>query len=406
MGTKIKCKNMMYVQKWSHRPGGIESAKDLADRIEAELHPARYAVIVHGKETDNDGNPKEPDIHAMMCFANARYLDAVAKKLGDEAQYIQKWDGDANNGFSYLLHRTSDARKKGKHQYDPSEVAANFDFAGLLQQIENKVNLKQYKAQDGVNFSIDELLNALYVGIMSKDEVEKRMTGAQYGRYRRQVEDVWAKRLRNLADEWRKEMIVQGKQLTVIWLYGEAGAGKTHMARTLAEKANQPYFMAGSSRDTFQNYSGEHTIILDEMRPKVMAYQDLLRILDPFSIRTGVNAPARYTDKALAADLIIVTSPYSPYEFWLEQFSTLVKYNFDVRRASLAEEGEDDFDQLDRRIGVTIRLEQDFVYQMKSNEREVGHYEIVSLRTPNPYSGQNNPTSAPDSSELFISLFE
>ena len=207
MGTKIKCKNMMYVQKWSHRPGGIESAKDLADRIEAELHPARYAVIVHGKETDNDGNPKEPDIHAMMCFANARYLDAVAKKLGDEAQYIQKWDGDANNGFSYLLHRTSDARKKGKHQYDPSEVAANFDFAGLLQQIENKVNLKQYKAQDGVNFSIDELLNALYVGIMSKDEVEKRMTGAQYGRYRRQVEDVWAKRLRNLADEWRKEMI-------------------------------------------------------------------------------------------------------------------------------------------------------------------------------------------------------
>ena len=135
-------------------------------------------------------------------------------------------------------------------------------------------------------------------------------------------------------------------------------------------------------------------------------YQDLLRILDPFSIRTGVNAPARYTDKALAADLIIVTSPYSPYEFWLEQFSTLVKYNFDVRRASLAEEGEDDFDQLDRRIGVTIRLEQDFVYQMKSNEREVGHYEIVSLRTPNPYSGQNNPTSAPDSSELFISLFE
>ena len=132
MGEKIKCKNMMYAQKWCHRPNGIENAKDLADRIEAKLHPARYAVIVHGKETDNDGNPKEPDIHAMMCFANARYLDAVAKKLGDEAQYIQKWDGDANNGFSYLLHRTSDARKKGKHQYDPSEVAANFDFAGLM----------------------------------------------------------------------------------------------------------------------------------------------------------------------------------------------------------------------------------------------------------------------------------
>lgn len=405
MGKTIRCKNMMYVQQVKHLPAKIADKDKMIAVIENELKPQRYAIILHDKDTNKDGTPEEPGYHVMLCFPNARSISATAKHLGDKPQYITKWDGDTNNGFSYLLHRTKEARKKGKHQYDPSEVTANFDFAGLMKQIENKVNLKQYKAQDGVNFSIDELLNALYVGIMSKDEVEKRMTGAQYGRYRRQIEDVWAKRLRNLADEWRKKMIAQDKQLTVIWLYGEAGAGKTHMARALAEKANQPYFMAGSSRDTFQNYSGEHTIILDEMRPKVMAYQDLLRILDPFSIRTGVNAPARYTDKALAADLIIVTSPYSPYEFWLEQFSTLVKYNFDVRRASLAEEGEDDFDQLDRRIGVTIRLEQDFVYQMKSNEREVGHYEIVSMRTPNPYSGQNNPTSAPDSSKLFTSLF-
>ena len=136
-----------------------------------------------------------------------------------------------------------------------------------------------------------------------------------------------------------------------------------------------------------------------------MAYQDLLRILDPFNIKTGVNAPARYNDKALAVDLIIVTSPYSPYKFWLEQFSIIVKYNFDARKMSLAEEGEDDFEQLDRRIGVTIQLEQDFIYQMKSNENEVWHYEIVSLRTPNPYSRKSNPTSALDSSKLFTSLF-
>ena len=406
MNKAIRCKNMMYVQQVKHLPAKIADKDKLVAVIENELKPQRYAIILHDRDVNKDGTPEAPGYHVMLCFSNARSIGATAKHLGDQPQYITKWDGDTNNGFSYLLHRTKEARKKGKHQYDPSEVTANFDFPALMQQIENKVNLKQYKAQDGVNFSIDELLNALYVGIMSKDEVEKRMTGAQYGRYRRQVEDVWAKRLRNLADEWRKEMIAQDKQLTVIWLYGEAGAGKTHMARALAEKAHQPYFMAGSSRDIFQSYSGEHTIILDEMRPKVMAYQDLLRILDPFSIRTGVNAPARYTDKALAADLIIVTSPYSPYKFWLEQFSTLVKYNFDVRKASLAEEGEDDFDQLDRRIGVTIQLEQDFIYQMKSNENEVWHYEIVSLRTPNPYSGQNNPTSAPDSSELFISLFE
>lgn len=77
---KIKCKNMMYAQKWSHRPSGIESAQDLVDRIETRLHPVRYAVIVHDKDVDKDGDIKETDIHAMMCFKNARYLDAVAKK--------------------------------------------------------------------------------------------------------------------------------------------------------------------------------------------------------------------------------------------------------------------------------------------------------------------------------------
>ena len=404
MGKTIRCKNMMYVQQVKHLPAKIADKDKMIAVIENELKPQRYATILHDKDTNKDGTPEAPGYHVMLCFENARSIAATAKHLGDNPQYITKWNGDVNNGFAYLLHRTKAAKAKGKHQYDPSEVTANFDFAGLMQTIEANLVQAKVKAESGA-YKIEDLLNAMYLGIMTKEEVEKRMTGAQYGRYRRQVEDVWAKRLRNLADEWRKEMIAQGKQLTVIWLYGEADAGKTHMARTLAEKANQPYFMAGSSRDTFQNYFGEHTIILDEMRPKVMAYQDLLRILDPFSIRIGVNAPARYTDKALAADLIIVTSPYSPYEFWLEQFSTLVKYNFDVQKASCADQGEDDFDQLDRRIGVTIQLEQDFIYQMKSNEREVGHYEIVSMRTPNPYSGQNNPTSAPDSAKLFASLF-
>ena len=200
-------------------------------------------------------------------------------------------------------------------------------------------------------------------------------------------------------------MIAQGKQITVIWIYGAAGTGKTHMARALAERENRPYYVAGSSRDIFQDYAGEHIVILDELRPKVMAYQDLLRILDPFGAGSGVKAPARYVDKTLAADMIIITSPFSPYEFWQEQFSTIVRYNFDARKMSLAEQGKDDFDQLERRIGVTICLEQDFIYQMRASESESGHYEIVSLRTPNPYSAQNNPTSAPDSSALFTSLF-
>lgn len=138
-----------------------------------------------------------------------------------------------------------------------------------MEQIEDKLSLKQQKAQAGVKFTVEELLNALYAGVLSKEEVEKHLTGAQYGKYRRQIEDVWRKRLQNLAEEWRKEMIAQGKSVTVIWLYGTAGTGKTSLACHYAAQSGQPYYMSGSSRDIFQSYTGEHTIILDELRPGV-----------------------------------------------------------------------------------------------------------------------------------------
>lgn len=95
----IKCKNMMYVQKISYLPAGIQTKEALAELIAKELNPTRYAVIAHDKEVDENGNPKETDIHAMLCFDNARYLRSVAKKIGDKEQSIERWNGDANNGF-------------------------------------------------------------------------------------------------------------------------------------------------------------------------------------------------------------------------------------------------------------------------------------------------------------------
>src|SRR5699024_6278721 len=141
------------------------------------------------------------------------------------------------------------------------------------------------------------------------------MTGAQYGRYKRQIEDVWRKRLQNLADAWRQEMAAQGRKVKVIWIYGVAGVGKTRMARAYAEKLGQSYYITGSSRDLFQNYKGEHTWIIDELRPNVIPYQDLLRIMDPYGAQ--VMAPSRYADKALACDVIIVTTPYDPITFYV-----------------------------------------------------------------------------------------
>lgn len=384
-----KSTNMMYVQQLAHLPA--QDLDTLKGIVEQKVQPKRYAMILHNQETDKEGNPRPPDIHVMMTFDNARHLDAVAKILGDKPQYLEAWDSNHENGYAYLVHATKKAREEGKHQYDPSEVIANFDYPSFLVQVQTKAaNTAQPK-----DLSAKNLLDALYAGVLPKEEVERRMTGSQLAYYKRQIDTVWQKVLENQAAEWRKEMIAQGRQVTVIWLYGTSGTGKTRFAKAIAKKTEQPYYVSGSSRDIFQSYAGEHTIILDELRPCVMAYQDLLRILDPYGLSSNVMAPARYSDKPLVADLIIVTSPFSPYAFWTKQFGG-------PEGQALAQ--TDGFDQLNRRIGLTMEMQKATINLMVYDHAS-RNYTMWRSRS-NPYSQQTTPAAQNSAVELFGKLLD
>lgn len=109
--------------------------------------------------------------------------------------------------------------------------------------------------------NVDALLDLLYIGGTTKAEIEKQLSGSQYAKYRRQIEDVDAKRLIKEAEKWRAEMKAKNAQIRVIWIYGPSGTGKTSLAKEYAQKKGEPYFVSGSSRDIFQGYNGEHTLI-------------------------------------------------------------------------------------------------------------------------------------------------
>lgn len=364
-----KCRDMMYMQFLDHMSLTMDELKTAVER----LNPERYAMILHDKDTDENGKLIGLHVHLMMSFKHARHVTSIAKQFKDKPQYIQLYGKNPNNGYAYLIHATKKARNK--YQYDPAQVIANFDYRTL---VEREIPGQMAEAKEKRTGTVRNLLDMMYIGAKTKREVEAALSGSQYGRYRAQIEAVWAKRLQIMAAEWRGEKLAEGAQVQVIWIYGPAGCGKTSFAKVHAKKKGQDYFVSGSSRDPFQGYCGEHTMILDELRPNSMEYSDLLRILDPFSIVDETMAPARYSDKALACDLIIITGPYDPFEFYKKifgQFALTTQI--------------DSFNQLWRRLSLVVKMDYDSIEAMTGDEK--GYHSIPGSRASNPYSQTQRP---------------
>lgn len=132
-------------------------------------------------------------------------------------------------------------------------------------------------------------------------------------------------------------------------MWGSSGVRKSRYAEWLCR--NQKYVRLGSSRDFFQDYDGETYVILDDLRSKDFSYADLLRLMDPY-IHDKV-APRRYHDRKLNLEMLIITTPYSPWEFYKE-------CDIDNRKV-------DKFEQLKRRI-YAVHVTREFVKEVLHEE--------------------------------------
>ena len=173
----------------------------------------------------------------------------------------------------------------------------------------------------------------------------------------------------------------------------------------------KPAFISGSTRDIFQGYNAERCIIIDEMRPDVISYPDLLRITDPYGI--GANLPSRYHDKALACDMIIITTPYSPFEFYCKSFA-LDRCPPTIRDETIK---TDSFEQLRRRISLVLYMDDYYIHPVEYFPKEHKYEYIVDennssdgkehyINRKNQYSKLNRPPPSHNTKDVFNSLFD
>lgn len=117
----------------------------------------------------------------------------------------------------------------------------------------------------------------------------------------------------------------------------------------------------------FQGYQGEHTVILDELRPTCFSYDDLLKMLDPFAEKT--YAPSRYQDKLLLVDTYLITTPYSPQDFYWE-----ISNNRSII---------DSFEQLRRRLTIVQYMTTDFIELQEYTAKTSQYQTQINTRRPN-----------------------
>lgn len=342
--SDIRSQILMFTQQLKY----LDCSKDeLIEKVKKLSLLDQFALIVHDKDVKEDSSPVAPHIHLVLCFNQRVRIIQIAKELKQKSQYFETMtkrgkdlETSRNNAFAYLIHQTEQAKKQDKYQYNPSEVIANFDYIQLIN------NLKK-----ATFYSPKQVLADFNSGNIDKIEALKRIKNSNSTRIPQYVSSInKIEEINNIAKQanWIEKHEKNRKPITIIWIFGIAGVGKTTFAKHVATKysSNDKYDFTGSSKDLFQDIGTAQSLIIDEIRPKDIKFNDLLKITDPYNYRKF--APSRYHDKAIIADTIIFTSPYSPIQFFN-------RYGLD---------NNDSFSQLQRRITITVKITDKQIIQL------------------------------------------
>jgi len=325
-----RARALMYVQQTRHFNGRFTNRQDVENHLMKFFPDAEWAFILHDKDYkvkkledgrftyvfDENGDkiPLEDHIHIALYFPNAKTANSVAVDFGEPAEdkgktveyFTGRWGKE--NMFAYLLHLTQEAKAELKHEYDVSEVTANFDYASYIGRVQNTAEANKLEIDDvkARVISGDLILKDFF----RDGKLGNAYTATTFYTDHKHIID------RAIDSRYKLQMSSKGEiDLEVIYIQGPAGSGKTTLAKAYAERKYGDYFISGSSNDTTQDYMGEPVAIFDDARPSDFNASDWLKLLDPYNNKSTVTS--RYYNKYLAVDAIILTTTTDFKDFFL-----------------------------------------------------------------------------------------
>ena len=307
----------------------------LSEILEAKSHVIKnYAYIIHDKDlytkADESSNPKHKagefkpaHIHLVLKFERSQPQKTkyICKWFNLAENFVSKINGSFEDAVLYLAHINA----PDKAQYDVKNITANFDIQTVIDNADSK---------DKLSNIVDRILSGEIREYNKTTEIDTKLL--VYPDSLRVIENAFKVRAEYLQNTQSE------RKTTCIYICGQAGAGKTTLAKKIADSHDMDYYISSGSNDILDGYCQQPCLILDDIRPSALGLSDLLKLLDP---HTACSIKSRYKNKYVNCSLIILTSVLKIDEFYHNVF----------------EHEDEPINQLKRRCKFYIKMDYDFI---------------------------------------------
>jgi DNA replication protein DnaC len=318
--VKQRCTNFMYVQQLKHLNLSVD---EIYQHLIDDKDVKDFALIVHDKDVKDD-NPleqAEEHLHVFISFKQHKSLHYVSNLVADEENRIDFFnrqnvpDKDERNGFLYLLHRTKGSVYKHQYSVDELILPPNSDLKERIKKWEkNYQNFLRRTSDNKRKHVVKQHLESYANLLIDYDELEQKLTSLELAQNSTLLKNIDELRIKKKHADYVKKKRYKDKK--VIYIYGASGVGKSRLSKRIAHNFvddNKDVYVTSSNRDPFQNYTSEKVIILEEFRATTgIAENELFQLLD--KTNSSFSAGARYKDKLLMPELVIINSIHAPTE--------------------------------------------------------------------------------------------